>query len=309
MISTTRRIDAGRLLGRLEDDAVAGGERGGELPRRHEDGEVPRDDLPDDAERLVEVVGHRVVVDLGDSALLRADASGEVAEVVDRQRKVGGEGLADRLAVLPGLEDGELLEVLLQPVGDLEQDVAPLGRRRATPCVLGVRRGLDGGVDVGCLAAGHRDERLAVDGRDVLERLAVLGWDPLAADEVVELRRQNHLRAVRIGGCKHHDRTSLSLRRRASASPPAADARSAWVGQRLVGSEVGRVDGDEFGARRVRPVPEHGQRAFDDLGVVGHGAGVADDDVRARVSEEGLANGHREVVAGRGELGRLRARA
>ncbi|EAQ00328.1 carR [Janibacter sp. HTCC2649] len=202
----------GRLLGRLEDDAVAGRERGSELPRRHEDGEVPRDDLTDDAEGLVEVVGHRVVVDLGDPALLGADASSEVAEVVDRERKVGGEGLADRLAVLPGLEHGELLEVLLEPVGDLEQDVAPLRRRRATPGVLGVRGGLDGGVDVGCLAASHHHERLAVDWRDVLERLAILGRDPLAADEVVELRGQNHLRAVRIGGCKHHDRTSLSLR-------------------------------------------------------------------------------------------------
>jgi hypothetical protein len=40
----------------------------------HEDREVPGDDLADDAERLVEVVGDGVVVDLGDAALLRADA-------------------------------------------------------------------------------------------------------------------------------------------------------------------------------------------------------------------------------------------
>jgi hypothetical protein len=42
----------------------------------------------------VEVVGDGVVIDLGDPALLRADRSGEVAEVVDRERDVGGEGLA-----------------------------------------------------------------------------------------------------------------------------------------------------------------------------------------------------------------------
>jgi hypothetical protein len=35
------------------------------------------------AERLVEVVGDHVVVDLGERALLRPDAAGEVAEMVD----------------------------------------------------------------------------------------------------------------------------------------------------------------------------------------------------------------------------------
>ena len=55
-------------------------------------------------------------------------ADGEVAEVVDRQRDVGGEGLAHGLAVLPRLGDGQHLQVLLHAVGDLEQDVGALGR-------------------------------------------------------------------------------------------------------------------------------------------------------------------------------------
>ena len=53
----------GRLLGWLHDDAVAGRDRGGNLPGRHEDREVPRDDLSDDAEWLVEVIGDRRLVD------------------------------------------------------------------------------------------------------------------------------------------------------------------------------------------------------------------------------------------------------
>ena len=61
----------------------------------------------DDAERLVEVVGDGVVVDLRQRALLAAQDTGEVAEVVDRQRQVGGQRLADRLAVLPRLGDRE----------------------------------------------------------------------------------------------------------------------------------------------------------------------------------------------------------
>jgi hypothetical protein len=54
--------DRGRgLLGRLHHDAVARRQRRGQLPRRHQDREVPRDDLADDAQRLVEVIGDRVV--------------------------------------------------------------------------------------------------------------------------------------------------------------------------------------------------------------------------------------------------------
>ena len=39
--------------------------------------------IPDDAERFVEVVGDRVVIDLGDAAFLCADRGSEIAEVVD----------------------------------------------------------------------------------------------------------------------------------------------------------------------------------------------------------------------------------
>ena len=79
-----------RLLGRLHHHAVAGGQRRRELPARHQDREVPRDDLADDAERLVEVIGDGVVVDLAERAFLRADAGGEIAEMVDGERNVGG---------------------------------------------------------------------------------------------------------------------------------------------------------------------------------------------------------------------------
>ena len=50
-------------FGRLEHDTVTGAEGRGQLPGGHQDREVPRDDLADDAERLVDVVGHGVLVD------------------------------------------------------------------------------------------------------------------------------------------------------------------------------------------------------------------------------------------------------
>ncbi len=59
-------------------------------------------------------------------AFLGADAAGEVAEVVGGQGDVGVEGLAHGLAVVPGLGDGEQFQVLLDAVGDLQQDVRVL---------------------------------------------------------------------------------------------------------------------------------------------------------------------------------------
>src|SRR6185369_8598942 len=98
-------------------------------------------DLTDHAERLVEVVGHRVLVQLAQRTFLRANNSGEVAEVVHRQRDIGIQRLADRFAVVPGLRDGDRLEVLLDPVGDLVEDYRTFGGRRLTPRgSRGVRR-------------------------------------------------------------------------------------------------------------------------------------------------------------------------
>ncbi len=163
----------GRLLGRLQDDAVAGGERRRELPHRHQDGEVPRDDLADDAERLVEVVGDGRLVDLGERAFLRADAAGEVAEVIDGERQVGGHRLADRLAVVDRLDGGELGEVRLHAVGDLEQDGGAGGRRRLAPGVGGGVRGVERLLDVLGGRAGDLADDLAADRRAVLEVLAL----------------------------------------------------------------------------------------------------------------------------------------
>ena len=125
--SISTRIDAGVCSAGLRTTQLPAASAGASFHTAMRMREVPGDDLADHAERLVEVVGHGVVVDLGDRALLGADGAGEVAEVVDGQRQVGVEGLADRLAVVPGLGDREHLEVLLHPVGDLVEDDGALG--------------------------------------------------------------------------------------------------------------------------------------------------------------------------------------
>ena len=106
------------------------------------------------------MVGDRVLVDLGDPALLGADRAGEVAEVVDRQRNVGAERLADRLAVLPALGDREHLQVRLDRVGDRVQDLGALGRRGLAPRLARRVRGVERELDVLRRRARDLAERL-----------------------------------------------------------------------------------------------------------------------------------------------------
>jgi ParB family chromosome partitioning protein len=186
-----------RLLGRFDHDAVAGGEGGRQLPRRHQEREVPRDDLAHDAERLVEVDRDGVLVELRDAALLRPDDAGEVAEVVDDEREVGRERLPDRLPVVDGVDEGEVLQVGLGDVGDPVEHVGPVRHRRVPPRLVErlLRRG-HGVVDVHLGRAGDLGKVLPVDGGRVVEVLPVDGLDELAADVVevalLELRAVVH---------------------------------------------------------------------------------------------------------------------
>ncbi len=78
---------SGSLLGGFQDDGATGRQGGGQFPGGHQQREVPRDDLADHADRLVEVVSNRGAVHIRDAALLCAQATGKVAEMVDGQRQ------------------------------------------------------------------------------------------------------------------------------------------------------------------------------------------------------------------------------
>jgi hypothetical protein len=131
------------------------------------------------------VVGDRVSVDLGDRALLGADDRCEVPEVVGGERDVGGPRLADRLAVVVALGDRQHLEVLLDRVGDAQQDPGALGRRRRAPRVLRGMGGVQRELDVSRAGVGDLGERLAGRRGQVVAVLPGGGSDPRTADEVL----------------------------------------------------------------------------------------------------------------------------
>ena len=105
------------LLGRLQDDRAADCESRTQLPGGHQQGEVPGNDLSDDADSLAERVGEvlcagrignrerdRVALDLG-------RPSGHVAEQIDGEGNVGRSRDRERFAVVETFEIGELVGV------------------------------------------------------------------------------------------------------------------------------------------------------------------------------------------------------
>ena len=117
--------------------------------------------------------------------VLAADHAGEVAEMVCRERDVGGERLAHRLAVVPALGHGEQLGVLFDRVGDPVEHERPFRHRPIAPGVLGGVGGVECELDVLGARARHLGERLPRRRGAVLGVLALHRRHPVASDEVV----------------------------------------------------------------------------------------------------------------------------
>ena len=174
-----------RLLGRLEHDAVAHQQRRSQLPAADDQRVVPRHDRPDHPERLAadegEVIragrGHLVVELVGELGVV-LDAVGAVGDI-DVHRV--GDGLADVAA----LEQGEVVDVGADQLGEAAQDALAFARLGAPPDALleGIARAEHRRVHVRAPAARHRADDLAIDRADVLEHPAIARRDVAAVDE------------------------------------------------------------------------------------------------------------------------------
>ena len=164
-----------RRLRGLQHDGVAACERWRNLPRRHQQREVPRDHLADDAQRLGLAAGEREVELVGPTCV--------VEEVLRRERNVDVARFADRLAAVHRFEAREFARALLHDARDAEQVAAALFARQLAPCRQRLLRGANGSVDVLLRALRHFADRLLgrrIDRREVLTGL----WRAeLAADE------------------------------------------------------------------------------------------------------------------------------
>ena len=105
-----------------------GGQRRRQLPRRHQQRIIPRDDLAGDADRLLErqahgVVGNRIHVsqNLCGQAAVVLEAGGDVGDIVF--------GFDDRLAGVAGFQFGQHGRVLANLLGEPEEHAAAFLRR------------------------------------------------------------------------------------------------------------------------------------------------------------------------------------
>src|SRR5690554_6077650 len=178
----------GGLLSRLQYDAVACRQCRSNFPRRHQQREVPGNDLADNTQRLMEVVGHGVFVDLADGAFLRTDTAGKVTEVVDGQRYVSGQGFTHSLAVVPGFGHGDLFQICFQTVSNLEQGVGTFLHGGTSPGILGCMSCIQCQFDIFSGRTGDFTEGLAGYRRNVFEVFSFHRSFPFTADEVAVTR-------------------------------------------------------------------------------------------------------------------------
>jgi hypothetical protein len=126
------------------------------------------------------LAGQRV---LDGFAMQRGRLSRVIAEHAEHAELVAA-GAADRRAHVEGVELRQFLEILLDEVGEFQQQALPLIRLDLAPrtleCAAG---GGDRAVDVLGVALGHRRQQLAGRGVMRLEFLAGRGVDPVAVDQ------------------------------------------------------------------------------------------------------------------------------
>ena len=166
-----------RRLGRLQHDRVPARERRRDLPREHEQREVPGDDLRGDTDGPRRPVRKRVLELVGPPRV--------VEEVRRGERQVDVARLADRLAAVERLGHGELARALLEDARDTEEVLRALRGRDLAPAVLerAERAAVTARLDV--LRPGEREleQLLLRRRRDRRERLTRPRLDLLAADE------------------------------------------------------------------------------------------------------------------------------
>jgi len=187
MISASRSAVSGGLCRRLEYDSAAGGQRRADLPGGHRGGEVPRrheqghaDGLPQDHD-LVGAGGGGLNLAPQPDGLLGVPAE-EVRRVQDLTARV-----RESLAVLGGDQEGQLVHLVDHRLVDAPEDFGPLARWRGRPPGGRVGCGVDAGQRVLDGSAGDRGQRGSGRRVDHVEGGSVRGIAPLPIDE--QLRR------------------------------------------------------------------------------------------------------------------------
>ena len=175
-----RHRHAGIALRRLEDEGVAAGDRGRELPHRDHRREIERRDAGDDAERLA----HRIDIDAGAGAfgvfaLHHLRNAEREFDHFDAAQNIAF-GVGNGLAMFAGQQFGQRIIVARHQFQELHQHtnaalrigVGPLRLRRLGVLDGGPKLGLGGQRHLGLNFAGHRLEYVGRPARRALDLFA-----------------------------------------------------------------------------------------------------------------------------------------
>ena len=180
-----------RLLRRLQYDGATGGQRRTQLPRCHQQREVPGNDLPRNSDRLSQRVGQILrswCVGHGDRNRIAFDLrrpARHIAKQIDGQRHIGGPRDGERLAVVEALQISEFFGVRFQQIGELPDEASAFGCGHPPPgtVVEGFARGLHGLFNIFTIAFRHLRQNFTGGGIVGGKSLAGNGVYPIAVDQ------------------------------------------------------------------------------------------------------------------------------
>lgn len=171
------------LLSGLEDNSVTSGDGRTDLPRPHQHGEVPRNDLTADTDGFVASVGECLRVDVNGLAVDLVSPASIVANAASSTGHVQL-GDAEGLAVVKSLNGSEGLDFALHQIGQLVKHTATVRGSNLSPGTLEcLASSGNGNVDI--LLSGFVDSNngLLGGGVDGLEGLAFNTLHKLIVDE------------------------------------------------------------------------------------------------------------------------------
>ena len=178
-----------RVLRGLDDAGVAADDGGEQLPRGDGHGKIPRRDHAADAERLAHAHG-KFIGQLRGRGVAEHAASfaGHVVGGVDGFLHVAAR-LFEHLAHFAGHVAGALLLALDEHLAGAEEDLGTTWGGHEAPAFESFFRGIDGVGDISCIGRGKCADQVAIFCRiAILKRLAGVGADPFAANQILKVR-------------------------------------------------------------------------------------------------------------------------
>ena len=170
-----QRRDAGRF-GRFQNAGVAAGKRGREFPRRHQQREIPGDNLARDSKRTWFPSGKCVL------EFIRP--TGVIKKMRCHERQVDVTRFLDGFAAIHRLEHGQLARFFLNDARDAEEIFAPLATGQFAPRFeRAARRLTQPPLHRAASASANFGQLLFRRGIDGIEIFARLRRDEFAVDE------------------------------------------------------------------------------------------------------------------------------